>query len=43
MKTYLREMRLGRIDDQVDLIISEGLIEEGQTKRWILGWKFIDI
>lgn len=29
------------IDDETTIIIASGSIEEGQTKRWLIGWKFI--
>jgi 23S rRNA A1618 N6-methylase RlmF len=41
MKTYLREMRLGGVSDDHDLLIASGEIEEGSTKRWIIAWKFL--
>ncbi|CDW82307.1 sam-dependent methyltransferase [Stylonychia lemnae] len=47
MKTYLKEMILDssdHMDDGIDydILIATGEIEEGQTKRWLIGWKFIN-
>lgn len=37
MQTYLREMLEGP-----ELLIATHEILEGQTKRWILAWRFIE-
>ncbi len=41
MQTYLKNML--DMPDNYDIIIATGTIEEGQTKRWLLGWRFIDL
>lgn len=38
MKTYLRDM----LGEDKDLILAHTEIKVGQTKRWVLAWKFID-
>ena len=41
MLTYLRNML--EIPESHDIIIATGTIDEGQTKRWLLGWRFINL
>lgn len=38
MMTYLREMLY---DNEKDIIIASSEINEGNTKRWIIAWKFV--